>query len=232
MLGRVNAAVLPARAAEGEHKVGEAALQIAAHVGICEAIHAVEKYENFPVVFKELDYCLVAAREFLVRLVSPGVVRAAAVEHVAAAVAAFVLRNAFLITETEHAHHEVLMLFQSFPAGLLASLSRRVELRQVCQFLQRLLQVRVGGAHAVEQLAAQALNGTGNAVEEIFLAFEIAAQAVCAEHLQHAEQYEERQPAAKLRAVHARNLCQFVQIVLNQCFAQRLRISCRGLPEE
>ena len=224
--------MLPARAAEREHEVGEAALQIAAHVGIGEAIHAVEKYENFPIVFKELNHRLVAAREFFVRLVSPGVVRAAAVEHVAAAVAAFVLRNAFFITETEHAHHEVLMLFQPLSAGLFARLPRRVELRQIHKFLQRLLQIRVGGAHAVEQLAAQALNGTGNAVEEIFFALKVTAQAVCTEHLQHAEQYEERQSAAKLRAVHARNLCQFVQIVLNQCLAQRLRIACRGLPKE
>lgn len=97
MLRRVYAAVLAAGASEGEHQAGEAALDVAAHVGIGQLVDAVEEGEYLPVVLEEADDGLVEAGQLLVRLVPSGVVGGAAVEHVAAAVARLVGRDALAV---------------------------------------------------------------------------------------------------------------------------------------
>ena len=106
MLGAIDGTVLTAGAAEAEHEGGEAALQVAGYVGIGELVDAVEEGDDFAVVLVESDDGLVESCQFLVGLVAPGVVGAAAVEHVAAAVAALVFGYAFAIAEAEHLDHQ------------------------------------------------------------------------------------------------------------------------------
>jgi hypothetical protein len=102
MLGAIDGTVLTAGAAEAEHEGGEAALQVAGYVGIGELVDAVEEGDDFAVVLEESDDGLVESCQFLVGLVAPGVVGAATVEHISAAITTLILRNAFLIAETEH----------------------------------------------------------------------------------------------------------------------------------
>ena len=105
VLGTVDAAMLPARAAEGEHEVGEAALKVALYVLVGEGIDAGEETGNLTVVFKKLDDGGIETREVLIGLVAPGVVGGTAVENVAATVAGGVGGNAALIAETEDTNY-------------------------------------------------------------------------------------------------------------------------------
>ena len=106
MLGTIHTAVLTARAAEGEHEVGEATLDVSFDVGVGQTEDAFEEGQYLAVVFEETDDGLLESCHVLVLLVTPWVVGAAAVENVASAIAALVLRNTFLIGETEDADNE------------------------------------------------------------------------------------------------------------------------------
>ena len=96
MLGTIHGAVLTACASEGEHKTGEASLDISCHMGIGKLIHRIKEGEDFSVVLKETDYRLVQSREFLVRLVTSRVVGASAIEHIATTITAIILRYALV----------------------------------------------------------------------------------------------------------------------------------------
>ena len=96
MLGAIHGAVLTAGASEGEHKTGEASLDITCHMGIGKLVNGIEEGEDFSVVFKETDYWLIQASVLLVRLITSRVVRASAIEHISAAVTAIIFWNAFV----------------------------------------------------------------------------------------------------------------------------------------
>lgn len=87
MLGRINAAVLASCASEGEHQVGESAVDIALYVCVGKLVYAVEEGEYLSVVLKEADDGLVQSGELLVRLVSTWIVGGTTVEDVASAIA-------------------------------------------------------------------------------------------------------------------------------------------------
>ena len=99
VLGAIDGAMLTTCAAEGEHEVGEAALEVTLNMMIGEAIDAVEEGEDLAVVLKEADDGSVQAGELLVGLVAAGVVGGAAVEDVAAAIAGGVVGYSLLIAE-------------------------------------------------------------------------------------------------------------------------------------
>lgn len=75
VLGTVNGTVLASRAAEAEHQVGEAALDVSSNVLVGEHVYVVKEIEYLAIVFKESYHWLVEASQLLVRLVSPGVMR-------------------------------------------------------------------------------------------------------------------------------------------------------------
>ena len=106
VLGAIYGAVLTACASKGEHKTGEASLDITRHMGISKLIHRIKEGEDFSVVLKETDYRLVQAREFLVRLVTSRVVSASAIEHISTAIAAIILWNTFVERETEYLYYQ------------------------------------------------------------------------------------------------------------------------------
>ena len=103
VLGAIDGTMLAACAAEGEHEVGEAALEVALDVMIGEAIDAVEEGEDLAVVLQETDDGSVQAGELLVGLVAAWIVRGTTVEDVTAAVAAGVLRKVAFVGEGEDA---------------------------------------------------------------------------------------------------------------------------------
>ena len=103
MLGAIDGTMLAAGAAEGEHEVGEAPLEVALDVGVGQSVDGVEEGENLAVMLQKLDDGGVESCELLVRFVAPRVVGASAVEDVASAVAAGVFGYAELVGEGENA---------------------------------------------------------------------------------------------------------------------------------
>ena len=106
MLRRIDGTMLTARATEREHQRSKTTLQIPLHVGIGEFVNAVEEGRDFAVIFEEANHGFVESGELFVGLVTPRIMRRAAVEDIAAAVAALVLGNAFFIGKTEDPNHE------------------------------------------------------------------------------------------------------------------------------
>ena len=104
MLGRINRTMLSAGATEGEHQVGEAAVDVSLHVCVSELVYAVEEGEYLAVVLEESYHGLVESCEFLVRLIASGVVRRTAVEHVSSAIARLVGWYALAVGKAEDAH--------------------------------------------------------------------------------------------------------------------------------
>ena len=102
----IHATVLPSSASEGKHQVGEPTLDVACHMGIGQLVNAVEEGEDFPVILKESYDRFVETSEELVWLVSPGVVRAAAVKDIPSPIAGCVIGDAFVIREAEHPNHQ------------------------------------------------------------------------------------------------------------------------------
>ena len=77
MLGRIYAAVLSACASEAEHQTRKTALNVAAHMGVGQFVNVFKECKYFAVVLKKAYHRLVKPRQFFVRLVTAGVVRAA-----------------------------------------------------------------------------------------------------------------------------------------------------------
>ena len=98
--GAIDAAMLSARAAKANLQMREVALQITLYVRIHEFIHAIEEREDLAILLQEIDDRLIQPRLLLILLVATGVIRAAAVKHITATIAAGILRNATLETET------------------------------------------------------------------------------------------------------------------------------------
>ena len=67
--------MLAACASEGEHQVGESAVDISLYVCVGKLVYAVEEGEYLSVVLKEADDRLVQSGELLVRLVTSGIVK-------------------------------------------------------------------------------------------------------------------------------------------------------------
>ena len=104
VLSTIDGAVLTTRATEGEHQVGEAALEVTLDVVVGQTINAVKEGEDLAVVLEELDDGSLQAVELLVRFVATGIMRGTTVEDVASAVAAAVLGDAALVGEGEDAN--------------------------------------------------------------------------------------------------------------------------------
>ena len=99
MLCGINTAMLTAGATKAEHQRRETALDIATHMGIGQLIYRVEEGEYLAVVLEESDYRFVETREFLVWLISSGIMCASAVEDISAAIARGVVGYALAIGE-------------------------------------------------------------------------------------------------------------------------------------
>ena len=201
MLGAIHRAVLTARAAEGEHQVCEAALQIALHMGISQAIDAVEEGEDLAVVLEKLDDGSIQACELLVGLIAPGVVRGTAVEDIASAVAALILGDAALEAKRKYADNKGrLTTYGLIHYGLTPlPLSCREGSNYIwgrggnailtfSEGFQDLAQFGIGAAAFILQQVAEVVKSGRNAVEEMLLTLEITAVAVGTEDLQETEE--------------------------------------------
>ena len=87
VLGTINGTVLTSGAAEGDLKVGEAAVEPALGVEIDNGIDMREELEDFSVLLKEVDDGLVESGDGFVFGIATGVVGRTAVEHISSTVA-------------------------------------------------------------------------------------------------------------------------------------------------
>ena len=106
VLRAVDTAMLAARATKAEHQAGEAALDVAAHVMVGQLVDAVEELEYLAIVFQEADDGCVQSRELLVGLITTGVVGAAAIKHIATAIARRVFRYALAEGKAIDPYHQ------------------------------------------------------------------------------------------------------------------------------
>ena len=169
-------------------------------MGIGKFIDAVEERQYLAVVLEETYYRLVESRQLFVWLVTTGIVCAAAVEHIATAIARLVLRNAFAIRKTEDAHHERslaiifgkcsgtifrMSLINVTLSGLISvsTFCHRLffwgKLRELRETAEQIHHVRIRERVEFHEFA-QVLYCWRYAVEEMLLALEIATESVCA----------------------------------------------------
>lgn len=103
MLGAINGAMLAASAAEREHEVGEATLEVTFDMMVGQTVNAIEEGEDLTIVLEETDDRLIQASELFVSLITTRVVRGTTVEDIATTVAALILRDAAFVGEGEDA---------------------------------------------------------------------------------------------------------------------------------
>ena len=115
MLGRIDRAVLSTRTAKREHQRGEATLDISLHMVIGQPIDTLQERQYLTIVLQEADDRLVQSSHLLIFLVTAGIMRRSAVEHITASVAAFVFRYSFLVGKAENADNEGSLRLPTLP---------------------------------------------------------------------------------------------------------------------
>ena len=106
MLCRIHTAMLATSASEGKHQAGKPTLDIAGHMCIGKSVDTIEECEDFTIIFQEAYDRLIQSGEFLIWLISSGVVRATTVEDISAAVARFILGDTFSVGEAIYPYHQ------------------------------------------------------------------------------------------------------------------------------
>ena len=99
MFSAVDRAVLTARAAEADHQAAEASSVIGLYMRIHDTIDMVKEPEYFPVILKKFYNRKISACQFLIWLVTSGVMDAAAVKDISASVTGRIMRDAFMKRE-------------------------------------------------------------------------------------------------------------------------------------
>ena len=102
----IDGAVLAAGTAETDLQVAESPGDVTLDVREDERLDGSHEFLHLAVLFQECDHVQVASGRVLEAVVFPGIVHAAAVEDVAAAVAGLVLRDPFLVGETVDVHFQ------------------------------------------------------------------------------------------------------------------------------
>ena len=140
------------------------------------------------------------------------------VEHVAATVATLILRDTFGERETEHTHHQGSLriilreggrsvlrvgLIRVKISGLITvgTTARRLYLgilRQLCQLSEHLHQIGIVELCRTGQQLPQVLDGRGDRLDEVLLLLVVATEAISTQHLQRAEQHEQRQTVGEM----------------------------------
>ena len=82
VLGRIDTSMLTTRAAKREHQRRKATLDITTHMGIGQFVDTVKEGQNFAVILQETDDRLIQSRQLLIRIITSGVMRTTAIEHI------------------------------------------------------------------------------------------------------------------------------------------------------
>ena len=201
MLGTIDRAVLSTRAAKGEHQIGKATLQVALYMSICQPIDTVEEGRDLAIVLQEFDDGSIQTRQLFIRFIASGVVRATAVKDITSAIAALILGDTTLEGEGEDTDNKGRLTTYGLTHYGLTPLP--LSCREGSNYIwgrggnailtfsegfQDLAQFGIGAAAFILQQVAQVIKSGRNAVEEMLLTLEIAAEAVGTEDLQEAEE--------------------------------------------
>ena len=179
--------------------------------------------------------------------------RRATVEHVSAAIARLIGWYALAVGEAEDAHAQrtlavvlgersgsVLRMSRVdvLVGGLVAVGARHSRLldmsiaRHLGESAQHIHHVGIW-EHLLAQLQqrAEVVHSRRNGIDEVLLALKVAAETVCAEHLQRAEEYEEAQTVYEVaQRRHLGVLLQRVVVFGYEFAAQLVAVACRRLP--
>ncbi len=166
--------MLAARTAERDHQILEAALLIVGDAGIHQRKDAGEKLVHGFLLIEIVDDRRVLAGESLEALFAAGIGETAAIEHKAAAVAAFVLWQALVERKTENTHDEVVRVG-----------GKGLQFLRGQHALESVHQRREGdGQPDVMKQPAEIFQRVGYALEEMNFALVEAAKTIGAQRLQ------------------------------------------------
>ena len=146
----------------------------------------------------------------------------AAVKHESASVAARILRDsAFAVTETHYTDCKFI--------GRLYG----CELRQFHKPTQHLNKIWIlRRAHSCIKQILEITDGSGYALYKMLLALKIAAESVCAQHLQGAEKHKMHKSLTERCGVNLTVSVKRLHIYIYKVITQSGRISRTGLPKE
>ena len=82
VLGRIDTSVLTTRAAKREHQRRKTALDITTHMGIGQFVDTIKEGQDLAVILQETDDRFIQSRQLLIRLITSGVMRTTAIEHI------------------------------------------------------------------------------------------------------------------------------------------------------
>ena len=254
VLRRIDTAMLTARAPEREHQAGKPSLDIACHMGIGQPIHAVEEGEYLTVVLQKTYHGLVETSEFFVGLITPGIVRTAAVEDIPSAVARLIFGNPLAVGETVDPDHQrplaVVFRERGGTIGLVGvvdvalrgaqtvgayrrfSFLRHGKLWQCCKTAEHIHQVGIGEGIRGNQ-TAEVIHGRRYRLDEMALPLEVSPEPIGTEHLEGAEEDEEREALHEMMLRrHLGEGLQRLVVFVDEFPPQFLRIFGGSLPEE
>src|SRR5262249_34043557 len=106
LLCQIDGAMLASGASERDHEMLESAALIVANAGVQQRHDACQKLMHALLLVEIVDDWRVAARKLLESLFAARIRKAPPIENEAAAVAAFVFRQAAVEREADNAHHE------------------------------------------------------------------------------------------------------------------------------
>ena len=218
--GAIYRAMLAARAAEADLKMGELPLYEPLDMRIDQLEDIVQEPEYFSVILQELYHLLVIPRELTIIFVLARVIDRPAVEYIAAAVPRGVERNAFLVSEAD---------YPDFQTPVLRDV---VELREGRHLGKYLVEVWVLVEWFLEQQPAEISQRERYAGKKMRLLLEIAPETVGSQNLKHTEENEKTEPFVENLLVYLGIALQSPEVGLDHLHSERLRIPGPGLPDE
>ena len=205
MLRRIYTAMLTACTSETEHQRGETTLHVAVYMMVGKCIDMIQELQYLTIILQESDNRLIQTRQLLIRLVSARVMGTSAVEDITSTIARRILWNALTERKTIHSYHQrsLTIIFRiggrsvlrmrtiDIVVGSLIAVCTtqrhtlyHLELWQFGQSSQHIHHIRIREYLVTHlQKIAQILDSWRNTVDEMLLAFEIAAESVGAQNL-------------------------------------------------
>jgi hypothetical protein len=222
LFGEVDGAVLAAGAAEGDHKIFEAAGAIGGNAGVDEREDAGEKLVNGFLLIEVVDYGRVFAGERFEAIFAAGIGEAAAVENKAAAVAGFVFRQALMERKTENADEKIVGV-SGETLKLLGGEHAFEGAEESGEFNREL---------GVVEKPAKIFQGVGDALEEVGFAFVEAAETVGAESLEDSNVNVGVEMLHEGGAIEIDVASEFIEIVIEKLLTKLGREIGLGVVEE
>src|SRR5574344_2673548 len=171
-------------ASKRDLQMGEATFLESFHMEIHQSIYTLKEGEDFTISLQKINDRLVKTCERFVFIITPRVVSAATVEHIASSIATFIGRYSFLEREGIDLHHEGLLVGGGIEIGvilleavghllLLLFFFRIYGLALFCvqtnELLTEMLKIRIGLADAKSKFMLKIVQSKRNAIDKVGL---------------------------------------------------------------